>query len=290
MNHTDVLALTTRGKPGAPDYKITGAKVKDAFTGEVYEIRAKQVLRSAPRWRHRCQHRFPYLSLRTCTPRPPARRRARPRASWQVINATGPFADFVRKMAQPGVPPPPHPPPRPARPARLVRTGPPLCAHAPPPPAFRTPCPPPPTVTRRACTPRQVPEIIVPAKGSHLVVPDHFSPDAMGCVWCAPAPPGPPPDHTPEHRTPGPASGPAREGGSECRVGTRVGATVRGGGRGWTAAAHPRRRTSAPRTPHRARRGGGQVHQGRACALPSPLGGLHYRGHHGQPPPPPPSY
>jgi hypothetical protein len=29
----------------------------------------------------------------------------------------------------------------------------------------------------------QVSEIIVPAKGSHLIMPDHFSPDRMGCVW-----------------------------------------------------------------------------------------------------------
>lgn len=48
----------------------------------------------------------------------------------QVINATGPFADTVRKMADP-----------------------------------------------------EVNEIIVPAKGSHLIMPDHFSPDHMGCVW-----------------------------------------------------------------------------------------------------------
>ena len=26
-------------------------------------------------------------------------------------------------------------------------------------------------------------DIIVPARGSHLIMPDHFSPDAMGCVW-----------------------------------------------------------------------------------------------------------
>ena len=23
----------------------------------------------------------------------------------------------------------------------------------------------------------------MPARGSHLIMPDHFSPDAMGCVW-----------------------------------------------------------------------------------------------------------
>lgn len=89
INHTQVLNLTTKGKLGDDDYKVTGAKVKDTFTGETWEIRAKQ-----------------------------------------VINATGPFADTVRKMADPE-------------------------AH----------------------------EIIVPAKGSHLIMPDHFSPDHMGCVW-----------------------------------------------------------------------------------------------------------
>jgi len=89
LNHTEVLGLTTKGKLGEESYKITGAKVKDRFTGEAFEIKAKQ-----------------------------------------TINATGPFADTVRKMADPGVS-----------------------------------------------------EIIVPAKGSHLIMPDHFSPDHMGMVW-----------------------------------------------------------------------------------------------------------
>jgi len=48
----------------------------------------------------------------------------------QVISACGPFADTIRKMADP-----------------------------------------------------EVKDIIVPARGSHLIMPDHFSPDAMGCVW-----------------------------------------------------------------------------------------------------------
>mmetsp|Transcript_85668 Transcript_85668/g.228414 ORF Transcript_85668/g.228414 Transcript_85668/m.228414 type:complete len:663 (-) Transcript_85668:20-2008(-) len=48
----------------------------------------------------------------------------------QVINATGPFADSVRKMADP-----------------------------------------------------EASDIIVTAKGSHLILPDHFSPDHMGCIW-----------------------------------------------------------------------------------------------------------
>ncbi|EKX53383.1 hypothetical protein GUITHDRAFT_84416 [Guillardia theta CCMP2712] len=89
MNHTEVLGLNSVGKPGDENYKITGAKVRDVFTGQTYDIKAKQ-----------------------------------------VINATGPFTDSVRKMADP-----------------------------------------------------EVQEIIVPAKGSHLILPDHFSPDSMGCVW-----------------------------------------------------------------------------------------------------------
>lgn len=48
----------------------------------------------------------------------------------QVISACGPFADRIRKMADP-----------------------------------------------------EAKDIIVPARGSHLIMPDHFSPDAMGCVW-----------------------------------------------------------------------------------------------------------
>ena len=48
----------------------------------------------------------------------------------QVISACGPFADKIRKMADP-----------------------------------------------------ECKDIIVPARGTHLIMPDHFSPDAMGCVW-----------------------------------------------------------------------------------------------------------
>lgn len=35
--------MTHKGKLGSDDYAITGAKVKDRFTGETWEIKAKQV-------------------------------------------------------------------------------------------------------------------------------------------------------------------------------------------------------------------------------------------------------
>ena len=42
-NHTEVLDLLSTGTRGQSDYKIVGAKVRDVFTGETYEIKAKQV-------------------------------------------------------------------------------------------------------------------------------------------------------------------------------------------------------------------------------------------------------
>jgi glycerol-3-phosphate dehydrogenase len=89
QNHTEVLSLLTKGTPGAPDYKVCGAKVRDVVSGEVYDIRAKQ-----------------------------------------VVNACGVFSDKVRQMADP------------------------------------------------KCR-----EIMVPAPGTHLIMPDYCSPDDMGMVW-----------------------------------------------------------------------------------------------------------
>jgi hypothetical protein len=40
------MSLLTTGTHGSPDYKITGAKVRDVFTNEVYDIKAKQVHRA----------------------------------------------------------------------------------------------------------------------------------------------------------------------------------------------------------------------------------------------------
>jgi hypothetical protein len=38
-----VLNLTHKGKIGSDDYHITGARVRDRFTGETWDIKAKQV-------------------------------------------------------------------------------------------------------------------------------------------------------------------------------------------------------------------------------------------------------
>ena len=89
LNHTEVVKLLSVGKLGDENYKVTGATVRDVFSGAQWDIKAKQ-----------------------------------------VISACGPFADSIRKMADP-----------------------------------------------------EAQDIIVPARGSHLIMPDHFSPDAMGCVW-----------------------------------------------------------------------------------------------------------
>lgn len=43
-NHTEVVDLLTEGTYGAPDYKVVGAEVRDAFTGETYKVRARQVI------------------------------------------------------------------------------------------------------------------------------------------------------------------------------------------------------------------------------------------------------
>jgi len=89
QNHTEVQSLLTAGTYGSPDYKVTGAKVKDLMTGEVYDIRAKA-----------------------------------------VVNACGVFSDKIRRMADP-----------------------------------------------------ECKEIMVPAPGTHLIMPDYCSPDQMGMVW-----------------------------------------------------------------------------------------------------------
>ncbi len=48
LNHTEVVKLNTVGKLGEQDYKVVGAQVRDVFTGEKWDIKAKQVI--SARW------------------------------------------------------------------------------------------------------------------------------------------------------------------------------------------------------------------------------------------------
>eukprot|EP01062_Namystynia_karyoxenos_P074329 TRINITY_DN71218_c0_g1_i1.p1 TRINITY_DN71218_c0_g1~~TRINITY_DN71218_c0_g1_i1.p1 ORF type:complete len:721 (+),score=241.32 TRINITY_DN71218_c0_g1_i1:84-2165(+) len=97
LNHVRVKNLVTNGKqPSEPGYRVSGAVVEEAVSPE------EGAAGHGEQWTIRAK---------------------------QVINATGPFADGVRRMADP-----------------------------------------------------EAKDIIVPAKGSHLIVPDYFSPDNMGFV------------------------------------------------------------------------------------------------------------
>eukprot|EP00281_Chroomonas_sp_CCMP1168_P022007 CAMPEP_0206230000 /NCGR_PEP_ID=MMETSP0047_2-20121206/10005_1 /ASSEMBLY_ACC=CAM_ASM_000192 /TAXON_ID=195065 /ORGANISM="Chroomonas mesostigmatica_cf, Strain CCMP1168" /LENGTH=694 /DNA_ID=CAMNT_0053653353 /DNA_START=30 /DNA_END=2114 /DNA_ORIENTATION=+ len=47
LNHAEVIELLSEGKPGEAGYCITGAAVREAFTGEVIQVKAKQVINAA---------------------------------------------------------------------------------------------------------------------------------------------------------------------------------------------------------------------------------------------------